>query len=171
MVDINDRDNDAPLESFYNGLYSIGQAAVPINMIVLGASLHNTYQKTKKEKADWESGSSIVSKRMSDGGSRGFTSCLAFGVVLGKMVIMPVLGVGCVILLSLVYKIPGDIDASFYLTLLIVTATPTANNVMTMAVQAGKDGIMAKLLFWQYFLAPVVLTVSVGGFVALASTY
>ncbi|GMH46310.1 hypothetical protein TrRE_jg3254 [Triparma retinervis] len=159
VVDINDRDDDAPLEAFYNGLYGLGQAAVPINMIVLGGSLHQTWKKTNKEGADGR------------GGGGEFTPGLAVCCIIGKMVIVPAMGVCYCLLLRQFLYVPDDIDASFYLVFLMVTVTPTANNVMTMAVQAGKEDVMARLLFYQYVAAPVILCASVGFIVALASTF
>ncbi len=32
-------ENDAPLQFFFNGMRNLGQAAVPINMFIMGASL------------------------------------------------------------------------------------------------------------------------------------
>merc|ERR1719487_2186413 len=39
FVDTEDFDNDRPLESVFNAIATFGQAAVPLNMLVLGSSL------------------------------------------------------------------------------------------------------------------------------------
>ena len=62
-----------------------------------------------------------------------------FGIILGKLVIMPAIGVGTAMLLRYhILSIPEDIDASFYLVVMLVMATPTANNVMVMAELGGQ---------------------------------
>ena len=64
-----------------------------------------------------------------------------------------------------------DIDGSFYLTLMIVFLTPTANNVMVMVELSGsgsKEGI-ARVIAGQYMVAPVVLSLTVAAAVGMAS--
>ena len=39
FVDLVDRDSDAPLQWLFDGLYSVGLTAVPINMMILGCNL------------------------------------------------------------------------------------------------------------------------------------
>jgi predicted permease len=43
FVDIYDRNGDAPLQWFFDGLYATGEAAVPINMMILGCNLSASY--------------------------------------------------------------------------------------------------------------------------------
>jgi hypothetical protein len=53
------------------------------------------------------------------------------GVVVAKMIILPMIGIfSGYVLKNFVWDIPGDIEGSFYLVLMIVFLTPTANNVM-----------------------------------------
>jgi len=53
FVDLIDRDADAPLEWIFDGLYAVGQAAVPINMMILGANLSaSQMNKANKGKED-----------------------------------------------------------------------------------------------------------------------
>jgi len=56
----------APLEWLFDGLYAVGQAAVPINMIILGCNLSASYQtrQAKKEEAvvGGEASSNLLSK-------------------------------------------------------------------------------------------------------------
>ena len=56
----------------------------------------------------------------------------------------------------------SEIDGPFYLVLMIVCITPTANNVMVMVELSGgtKEG-MARIIGWQYAVAPVVLSITV----------
>lgn len=55
------------------------------------------------------------------------------------------------------------IDGPFYLVLMIVTITPTANTVMVMVELSdseAKEG-MARIIGWQYAVAPVLLSITV----------
>ena len=47
--------------------------------------------------------------------------------------------------------------------MMIVTITPTANNVMVMVELSGhgKTEDMAKIIGWEYFLAPILLSITV----------
>ena len=92
LVDIVTRKNQAPLQWFYDGLYSLGQAAVPINMMILGSSLiPNKKKELVKEDADMQR---LPKKSM-------------IGIVIGKMVILPIIGVvSCCILKNYIWSIP-----------------------------------------------------------------
>lgn len=74
FVDMVNRDDDAPLEWFFDGIYSVGQAAVPLNMMILGINLSKTL-KSSCEKSQLLSTESTIA------------------VILGKMVIMPIIGI------------------------------------------------------------------------------
>mmetsp|Transcript_8803 Transcript_8803/g.12763 ORF Transcript_8803/g.12763 Transcript_8803/m.12763 type:complete len:449 (-) Transcript_8803:93-1439(-) len=155
FVDMEDFDNDAPLEFLFDGIYAIGQAAVPINMMILGMNLSKTFSNDCQ---------------MSELLSRKSTTA----VVIGKMVIMPIIGIcSTMFLRRYLWDIPDAIDDAFYLVLMIVFITPTANNVMVMVELGGKhvskEGI-ARLIGWQYALAPVLLSVSVATVVHVVST-
>lgn len=147
FVDLRTRSDSAPLEWFFDGIYSIGLAAVPINMCILGINLSITSMKTKMDLAAAE-----ISKKT------------IVAVVIGKMVVMPIIGVSTTVLLkSYFWKIPEAIDDPFYLVLMMVTITPTANNVMVMVELSGngaKEG-MARIIAWQYAMAPILLSISV----------
>ena len=111
LVDIVDRGSHAPLEWIFDGLYSVGRAAVPINMIILGCNLSNSYnQYTGKTKLSSKAG--LFSKQT------------LVGILVGKMLVMPVVGILSAIFLRLfVLDIPDEMDASFYLVLMIVFLT------------------------------------------------
>ena len=165
FVDIEDRNSDAPLQWLFDGLYAVGQAAVPINMIILGCNLNASLQ-------------SLYNKTVSKGGGEGnvaattgtattSTGLLPFkttaGIIVGKMIVMPLVGILTGALLkTYVWSIPEDIDGAFYLVLMIVFITPTANNVMVMVELSGgktKEGI-AMCIAAQYAIAPVVLSLT-----------
>eukprot|EP00977_Amphora_coffeiformis_P021839 scaffold10016_cov170-Amphora_coffeaeformis.AAC.4 len=177
LVDLIDRGSHAPLEWIFDGLYSVGQAAVPINMLILGCNLSNSFNQYtgKTDKATKEG---LFSNRT------------LMGITVGKMVVMPLVGILSAVSLRLfVLDVPPDIAASFYLVLMIVFLTvrldharfmsnpfstsrlltltfratqPTANNVMVMVELSGcntKEGI-ASVIALQYAAAPILLSVT-----------
>lgn len=154
FVDLVDRSSDAPLQWFFDGLYAVGQAAVPVNMIILGCNLSASYlnrQSTDKSKL-------LTPKTM-------------VAIVVGKMLVMPILGILSAILMSCFLAVPDDIDAAFYLVCMIVFITPTANNVMVMVELSGsgtKEGI-AQAIAWQYAAAPLILSLTMSVVVGVAS--
>lgn len=155
FVDEYDRNDDAPLEWFFDGVYAIGQAAVPINMTILGINLSRAYV-SKSTSKDIMSTQTMVA------------------TIVGKMVIMPVIGILLAIVLkNYLWHVPETIDGPFYLVLMIVFITPTANNVMIMVELSGsgsQEG-MARLVAWQYAVAPILLSISVAVAVSVAQTF
>ena len=87
-------------------------------------------------------------------------------VAVGKMVVMPAIGAA----VGLALKRSGLTgDPNVLLVAMVVTCTPTANNIVIMAELAGenKDGLAA-CIFVQYALAPVLLTFWLTLFVHIA---
>lgn len=152
FIDLVHRADRAPLEWIFDGIYSVGQAAVPVNMIILGCNLSAAQQKKSSDKL-------LSMKTM-------------MAMVIGKMVLMPIIGVSSVLFLKKYFwDIPDGIDASFYLVAMIVFITPTANNVMVMVELSGsgtKEGI-AQVIGCQYLAAPLLLSFTVTAVVAVAS--
>mmetsp|Transcript_24469 Transcript_24469/g.39172 ORF Transcript_24469/g.39172 Transcript_24469/m.39172 type:complete len:479 (-) Transcript_24469:477-1913(-) len=142
FVDLVDRDGDSPFEWFFDGIVKLGAAAVPINMIVLGSAL-------------------------AKGARRAVSTRLALSVAFGKLVIMPSIGL---LLIVLGKRTMRDIDDTFFLVVAVLSATPTANNIMVMAELAGenKEG-MAACIFVQYIFTPVVLTLWLTVFVSVST--
>ena len=108
FVDLNDRASNAPLQWLFDGIHSVGAAAVPINMAILGFNL------------------SLASNGPKGGDSTAisFSFKTIVATVIGKMVVMPFVG----LLISFVLKeyilhIPEAIDQAFYLVLMIVFIT------------------------------------------------
>jgi hypothetical protein len=160
FVDVNDRDNDAPLQFLFDGLYSVGQTAVPINMMILGCNLSSSLSLYKTPRVASEANAGLLSMRT------------MVGVVIGKMIVIPFIGIlSAWILKTFVLDIPEDIDGAFYLVLMIVFLTPTANNVMVMVELSGsgaKEG-MANVIALQYLVAPVVLSCTMTIAIGIAS--
>ena len=112
FVDLVDRSSRAPLEWIFDGLYNVGQAAVPINMLILGCNLSNSYNQYSGKAGKTTSKAGLFSTRT------------MVGIVLGKMVVLPLVGIVSTILLRLfVLDIPEGMTASFYLVMMIVFLT------------------------------------------------
>ena len=167
LVDVVDRDNSAPLEWLFDGLYSVGLTAVPINMIILGCNLSNSYNKLRLGNSSSTGGSGaevIVGNvgSLSKNDKEGLLDLSTMiGIVVGKMIVMPIIGFFSAWFLdNFVLDIPSDNDGAFYLALLIVFLTPTANNVMVMVELSGsntKEGI-ASVIAMQFAVAPIILS-------------
>ena len=155
FVDTIDRDSNAPLQFLFDGLYAMGTTAVPINMMILGCNLSSSSSSST---------SSLKTSMMS-------TKTMV-GILIGKMVLMPFIGIlSALFLKTYVWDIPADIDGAFYLVLMIVFLTPTANNVIVMVELSGsgaKEG-MARVIALQYLFAPLILSVTMTIAIGVAS--
>eukprot|EP00669_Euglena_mutabilis_P007849 TRINITY_DN3042_c0_g1_i2.p3 TRINITY_DN3042_c0_g1~~TRINITY_DN3042_c0_g1_i2.p3 ORF type:complete len:126 (-),score=49.10 TRINITY_DN3042_c0_g1_i2:193-570(-) len=122
----------------------MGRAAVPLNMLILGASLA---QGARWSAVRWQ------------------TNLL---IAVAKLVLMPAVGIATVYLMRAILP-DGTVSPALCLVTLMVTATPTANNVLVMVKVAGEDAdAMSTCIFTQYALSPIFLTASVALFVYIA---
>ena len=182
----------APLQWMFDGIYSVGQSAVPINMVsclvlwkrscrycvtnfflllcstlhdhpqtILGINLSSTFKKKSKEEEE-------------EGKAKLLPNGTMLAIVVGKMLVMPMLGIVSTWFLQRYYiDFPDTIDATCYLIMMIVFITPTANNVMVMVELSGsssKEG-MARVIGYQYLVSPVVLSVVLAVVVSLANCH
>eukprot|EP00908_Phaeocystis_cordata_P023329 Transcript_5756.p2 GENE.Transcript_5756~~Transcript_5756.p2 ORF type:complete len:460 (+),score=215.54 Transcript_5756:74-1453(+) len=124
----------APLGWLYMGISKLGAAAVPINLILLGAAL-------------------------SRGPARGELPRLnSLGVVLARLVLMPLCGLAVARLLVAHVSVPPAVADPFWLVTLIVTCTPTANNIVVLCELAGDNKhACSTTIFYQYTAAPLLL--------------
>jgi len=139
-------DNNAVLGSFFAGIKDLGQAAVPINLILLGNAL--------SKGPNWQA----------------LPVRVGVGIVIAKMVLMPLFAVGMMLFVdhtlgddSQTHVLPlrDPYDEVFFVAACAVAATPTANNMMVMTELAGGNGAaMGTAIFMQYMVAPVVLTLT-----------
>jgi predicted permease len=182
--------NPAPLQWMFDGIYSVGQAAVPINMVswlvlrkqffreyvtnffccsalhphpqtILGINLSSTFKKKSKEEQEKEKAKLLPNRTM-------------LAIVVGKMIVMPVVGIISTWFLQKYYiDFPDEIDATCYLVMMIVFITPTANNVMVMVELSGSSSkeSMARVIGYQYLVSPVVLSIVLAIVVSLASCH
>ena len=123
------------LDWLYTGLQKMGHAAVPVNLIMLGSNL--------SKGADFDA----------------IPISTAVVLTVTKMWIQPALVAGWVFLFS---RIPlGGTHRGQWLVALVVSLTPTANNIMVQVEVGGQDkAAMSTLIFVQYLMSPVLLTVS-----------
>eukprot|EP00300_Choanocystis_sp_HF-7_P042272 c9032_g1_i1.p2 GENE.c9032_g1_i1~~c9032_g1_i1.p2 ORF type:complete len:155 (-),score=40.95 c9032_g1_i1:324-788(-) len=141
LVD-HDRDSDAPLQFLFNAMRSIGSAAVPLNMIILGCNLATN--------ASW----SAVP----------WTTNIL--IAIAKLLIMPIVGIISALILRSIFH--NTMSAMFYLVVMVVTATPTANNIVVMAQVAGEDvSALATVIVTQYIFAPLTLTIALTIFISI----
>ena len=113
FVDVVDRGSHAPLQFFFDGLYAVGLSAVPINMMILGCNLSASYnsqmQKATPEIAvegvGLHSPSNLLSKKT------------LIAIVVGKMLIMPLIGICLALFLEhFVLDIPdGTLEVSAWI--------------------------------------------------------
>jgi predicted permease len=146
----------APLAFLTSGIHAIGQAAVPLNLLLLGNSL--------SKGPDWEA----LPLRCN------------VGIVVAKMVVMPMFGLGFCLLLDRTIgdeglgwiQLDDPYDFVFFLAAAAVTATPTANTLVLMTELAGGNkAAMSTTIFSQYLVAPVVLTVTITVIVIVLHAY
>jgi predicted permease len=140
FVDRNDFDNDRPLEFLFNAIRDFGQAAVPMQMMVLGASL-----------ASIPSFASIQ-----------WPATIA--VTFCKLVVHPAAGFGIIYLVDTaggISAIAGSQRPSLIIVACIMCACPTSSNMQVMAEVSGglecKQALSA-MTFLMYCFAPIVLT-------------
>ena len=157
----NNGQSDAPLHFWFDGIKKLGEAAVPINMMILGINLSSTFQKKEPKNTDEFDKKMLPNRTM-------------MAIVAGKMIVMPLLGIMSTLILERYFiSIPDEIDATCYLVMMIVFITPTANNVMVMVELSGsssKEGI-ARVIGWQYAVSPIVLSLVLSVVVSLASCH
>lgn len=133
FVDLENRASAAPLQWFFDALYSVGLSAVPINMIILGCNLSASFISIRAQFYE-----SIDEKRSF------FPMPTMMGIVVGKMIILPLIGVASTLFLRrYVLDMPDDIDGAFYLVLMIVFLTPTGT-VFDKASFLMNDGMFQK---------------------------
>jgi predicted permease len=123
LVDIDDRNGTAPFQWFFDGLYEIGRSAVPINMMILGCNLSASYMLGPPVVVVEDDNATTAIIEHSE--KKFFSNKASLYVVIGKMIIMPIIGVLSTLLLQTVYSVPEEIAGGLYLVLLIVFLCPT----------------------------------------------
>eukprot|EP00435_Cladocopium_sp_Y103_P047280 s172_g13.t2 len=123
------------LDWAYNAVRTLGQAAVPVNLLMLGSNL--------SKGADFSA----------------LPVGMAIGLTLTKMLLQPAVVAFFVFCVSRL--IPGPVVTGKWLVAIVVSLTPTANNIMVQVEVGGQDkAAMTTLIFIQYLLSPILLTIS-----------
>lgn len=140
FVDVGDRDDDAPLEWAFNALLQLGSAAVPVNMLLLGSTLMKAVQQREALRQ-------AISLR------------LAFCIAFARLLVMPATGLLTAMAIHASGLVAAGVSQTFYLVVMMVTCTPTANSIVLMTELAGcnKEAVSASILL-QYVLSPITLT-------------
>jgi len=165
FVDVQGDGSTSPLGWLFQGINAVGLAAVPVNMTILGINLSKAmgdkpFKCGKTTPVDPPTSVDKMSK------------WTIISTVVGKMVIMPAIGIALALLMKLLLTIPENLEGAFYLVLMVVFITPTANNVMVMVELSGSGSQedMAKLIAWQYAVSPVTLSLFLAVVVLVASS-
>ena len=131
FVDLNDESltQHRLLDWLYQGIRSLGQAAVPVNVLMLGSSL--------SKGCDFQA----------------LPMRTALVLALTKMLLQPASVAGLIFIVSRLA--PGPAITSKWLVALIVSLTPTTNNILVQVEVGGQDkSAMSTLIFIQYLLWP-----------------
>ena len=176
FVDLVTRHSNAPLQWLFDGLYKVGSLAVPDNMLILGCNLSASYNShiSRNGRSTAHQENQNRNDHDLEKSKHELSRNTMLGIVIGKMLVMPVIGISTTYLLEqYVLDIPEEIAGAFYLVLMIVFITPTANNVMIMIELSGCDiavleGV-ANVIALQYVVAPVVLSLTMTIAIGIAS--
>jgi len=150
FIDTWDSTGDAPLQWFYNAIHTMGGAAVPVNMLVLGSTLAN----------------------IPSCGSIHWRSVLC--VTFSKLVLHPAAGFAVMYLFcasGMIKSVGFSMRAEFVLAACLFTATPAANNLAVLAEQkSGPEAkrVLSTVVFIMYCFAPLTLTAWITVFMTLA---
>jgi predicted permease len=138
--------SSAPLGWAFDGVQRIGKAAVPLNLLLLGVSLSNG-----PSWADVFGATNIA-------------------IAVAKMVVMPLIAAAVVLVAGRAIPLDPRVHDELWLVGLVVTCTPTANNVMIMTEAAGLNkAAMGTSIFTQYLLAPVLMPINITLFALIVS--
>lgn len=137
FVDTTRQGDSVPLHWMFVGLSILGQAAVPLQVIVLGSAL-----------ADGVTRSSLPLK-------------LNLAIAVSKLIVVPAVMLAIVSFSrqSLLSRFPPSMRNTVCLVILVCGCTPTANALLIIATSGGHDtGRIASTIFLQYVLAPLFIT-------------
>jgi len=130
--------NAAPLAFAFTAMRTIGQASVPMNMLVLGSNL--------SKGCDFKA----------------IPISTNLGILFMKNLGQPALMALMIFVLSRLLKCP---DVGLWLVAMILSCTPTANNIMVMVELSGQNKAgVTTCIFTQYMAAPFVLTLVISTF-------
>ncbi len=133
----------APFRALVDVSELAGAGAIPCSLLVLGANVM--------------SGAAAVDE---------LSLRPIIGVIVGRLLLFPFVGIGTVLLLRRWGWVPAD--PMFALVLMLEAAVPPATNLIVMCQLHGRgEKAMARILFWTYLAAVPALTVFVSLFLWL----
>jgi len=147
LIDLDDQTGDAPLQWVYRALYKLGDAAVPINVLILGASLASGASSAFKD-LPWK---------------------VNFAIVGAKMIALPMIMFIVVSVLRqfLLTSYSNRVRNTIWFVALTVSCTPTANNIQVLATLGRQNAnALSTTIFLQYLCSPVLVTLSLVTFLA-----
>jgi len=150
--------NECPSETAYlgsvtSGIQALGDAAVPVQLLLLGNTMSNG--------PNWK--------------ALPLRCCV--GVVVAKMVVMPIFACALCLFLDRTFQdslavFEDPYDQIFYVAAVSLAATPTANTiVMLTELSGGNSAATATAIFAQYAAAPVVLTFMLSSSIIVLHTF
>jgi len=140
LVDVTNTGRDPPLGLILIALQSIGRASVPVNMLVLGSNLAQ--------------GANL----------RAVPCATTLGIIFMKQLGQPLMIGTALFFLARAIKE----STAIFLVMIIMSCTPTANNIMVMVELSGQNKeAMTACIFAQYLAAPFVMTLVITGFLII----
>jgi predicted permease len=146
----------APLQWLYTALHTVGEAAVPLNMMLLGCNLTSSHRPAHHGLSDHDREPWDVGRR-----DETLSTQSMIGIVVGKMIGMPLVGIASVLLFQeFIWDMPLGSKSAISLVLMIVCLTPTASNIIVMVELSGSSAkeSMARVIALQYLLSPLILS-------------
>ncbi|CAE8704050.1 unnamed protein product [Polarella glacialis] len=144
FVDVSGGDDATALSFAFKALLTIGSASVPVNMLVLGSNLAK--------------GCNFKAVPLSTN----------VGIILMKTIVMPLV---MALLIGFISRVTPATDPAVWLVAIVVSCTPTANNIMVMVELSGQNKeSMTTSIFSQYIVAPFTLTLVLTTYMMLLQT-
>ncbi|CAE8687947.1 unnamed protein product [Polarella glacialis] len=144
FVDVSGSEDATFLSFAFKGLKIIGGASVPVNMLVLGSNLAK--------------GCNFKAVPLSTN----------LGIIFTKTIGLPVV---MALLIGVISRSRPATDPAVWLVAIVVSCTPTANNIMVMVELSGQHKeSMTTSIFSQYLAAPFTLTLVLTTYMMLLQT-
>ncbi|UPR04760.1 auxin efflux carrier [Chloropicon primus] len=163
-----------PLYFVYDAFSTLGQAQVPVSMLMLSGTATLRYMKGLRKKAikmtvaeakGAEGEGDPDTPQGQKNGHQGFSASATTAILLGRTLLMPFVGLGwwwCLNALKLVPDIQGHTPI-MQLVILVESAVPTAQNVVMLLLVHGRleqGESLAQLVLIQMAISVVTFTVS-----------
>ena len=140
--------NGGELHVFFAAATTIGQAAIPTSVMLLGAGLAKgpTFRVIK------------------------LSTCICIAVA--RLIVLPMIALGILVTIENLFPNVVPSDPTYRFVFLLQSCTPTANNIIIIATIYADEEVataIAAAMFTQYCLAPFTLTANLSVFLAYVS--